>query len=89
MLAGIPCILSRGVGIAEESLAAGSSAVVAPEPEAIAGAIVDLLEDGDRRRNMGQKAKVWSEREFSTETMATRLIDLYAGLVCSRQSRTA
>jgi glycosyltransferase involved in cell wall biosynthesis len=87
MLAGIPCVLSRGVGIAEESVAAGGSVVVAPEPEAIAGAIIDLLEDGDRRRDMGQNARVWSEREFSTETMATRLIDLYATL--SSQSRTA
>jgi len=89
MLAGIPCVVSHGVGIAEESLAAGGSIVVAPEPEAIAGAIIDLLWDSDRRRKMGQEARVWSEREFSTETMAARLLDLYAALASSRQSQAA
>jgi glycosyltransferase involved in cell wall biosynthesis len=89
MLAGIPCVLSRGVGIAEESEAAGGSIVVPPEPEAIARAMVDLLEDSERQRNMGKKARAWAEREYSTETMATRLLDLYATLAISRQSRAA
>ncbi len=80
MLAGLPCVLSRGVGVAEESLAAGASVVVAPEPAAIADAIIDLLEDGERRRHLGETARAWSEREFSTETMARRLLDLYARL---------
>ena len=89
MLAGIPCVLSRGVGIADESQAAGCSVVVAPEPAAIAAALVDLLGDGDRRQHMGRLAKAWAERAYSTETMATRLLDLYAGLAAPRPSQAA
>ena len=81
MLAGVPCIVGQGVGIAEESQAAGASLAVAPEPDAIADALSHLLEDDEGRRHMGEKARSWAEREYSTRTMALRLLDLYATLV--------
>jgi glycosyltransferase involved in cell wall biosynthesis len=77
MLAGLPCILGEGVAIAKDVCEAGAGLVVSPHPPAIAAAIVRMLNDEDRRRSMGERARSYAEREYSTTTMGQRLVALY------------
>jgi glycosyltransferase involved in cell wall biosynthesis len=89
MLAGLPCILGEGVGIAGEVRAAAAGCLVAPEPHAIAVALAQLLDDGEERERMGQRALTFARREYSTATMAQRLMALYASLIQSLPGRHA
>lgn len=89
MLAGLPCILADGVGIANEAGAAGACHVTAPEPHALAEAIAQLLDDEAARERIGRRAAAFAQQEFSTEVMAQRLITLYSSLVQSSRERPA
>lgn len=86
MLTGIPCILGQGVGIAGEIEAAGAGWVVAPDPSSIATAIALALDDVGNRKRMGERARLFAEREYSTDAMATRLVSLYASLANNRKA---
>ena len=77
MLAGVPCIFGRGVAIARDAMRAGASLTVTPEPKSIARALMELLADKPRQEAMGWSAREFAEREYSVQTMATRLIALY------------
>jgi glycosyltransferase involved in cell wall biosynthesis len=85
MLAGLPCILGQGVGIADQVRDAGAGLVVAPEPKAIARALAQMFDDDEGRRRMGELAKPFAEQKYSTVAMAGRLIRLYrnVSLTCS------
>ena len=84
MLAGLPCILGHGVGIAAQAREAGACLVVAPEPDAIAAALAQSLDDDTGRRRMGERGRALAQREYSTATMAARLMDLYLDLTSRR-----
>jgi len=45
MLASVPCVLGEGVAVARKAVADGAAFAVAPEPGAIANAMVQLLGD--------------------------------------------
>jgi glycosyltransferase involved in cell wall biosynthesis len=77
MMAGLPVVLAHGVALAPDAQKANIGFSVRPEAGAIAGAIERLLDDEPLRRRMGDAARVFAEREYSTVTMARRLIALY------------
>jgi glycosyltransferase involved in cell wall biosynthesis len=89
MLSGLPAVLGRGVAVATAAAAAGAAVAVGTEPEEIAAAIDRLLADDDGRRRLGATTQAWAERQYSTEAMAGRLLDLYAGLARPRRTRAA
>jgi len=80
MLAGLPCILGREVAIAEEAKRQGACVTVEPRPESIAAALVQLLDDFQGRRRMGDEARAWAEREYCCDAAATRLMEIYSTL---------
>jgi glycosyltransferase involved in cell wall biosynthesis len=86
MLAGVPCILGQGVAIARDAMRAGASLTVTSEPESIARALIELLADKSRQEAMGRRASEFAEREYSVQTMATRLITLYRQ-ICRENGR--
>jgi len=77
MLAGVPCIFGQGVAIARDAKRAGASITVTSEPESIARALMELVGDKPRQEEMGRRASEFAERQYSVQTMATRLITLY------------
>jgi glycosyltransferase involved in cell wall biosynthesis len=77
LLAGKPCILARGVAIANEAERAGAALAVTAEPILLARALERLLADSELRRQMGLRAREFAGREYSARTMAQRLIALY------------
>jgi glycosyltransferase involved in cell wall biosynthesis len=84
LLAGLPCILGEGIAIAKEVEAASAGVVTAPEPEAIARALEQLLCNDNLRREMGAKGKAFAEFHYSTRAMAEQLLTLYEDVRCRR-----
>ena len=70
----------EGVGIAADVRATDACVIVAPEVDAIAGALSILIDDGNMRRRVGERARELAERQYSTTAMAQRLSELYASL---------
>jgi phosphatidyl-myo-inositol alpha-mannosyltransferase len=55
--------------------------VTPADADAIAGAVLGLVEDEPRRRAMGEAARRTAEQRYSWPRIAGRLADIYAGLV--------
>ena len=87
LLAGLPCVLGRGVAIAREIEASGAGLMVDPTPQDIAAAVNRLVDDEDLRHSMGEAGKKLAGELFSTSVMAARLISLYEEVVVSSKSK--
>ncbi len=71
MAAGLPVIASRVAGNPEAVEHGASGLLVEPEDAAgLAAALGELLADPDRRRQMGEAARLRVEREFSIERVS-------------------
>jgi len=77
MAAGLPCVLSHGVAISCDANAAGAVLGVTTNPESIADGVRQLVNDNKYRRNMGFRAKQYVRENYTPQTMAQRLINLY------------
>lgn len=77
MDAGLPVVVSRGVGIWREIQRAGAGVVVERTPGAVASALAELLMDPQRRERMGSKGRALVRERFSPEVVGERLVALY------------
>ena len=77
MLAGLPCLLSRGVAVAGPAVEAGAARFVEPEPARLAETILELLREPGASREMGARGRAFALSSFSTQAMADKLIALY------------
>ena len=77
LLAGVPCVLGKGVAVAREVEEAGAGLAVAPEPTAVARALEHVLGDEGLRTGMRARASAFANRQYSVQTMAQRLLALY------------
>lgn len=78
LMAGLPCVLGKGVAIADAVEAAGAGLAVDPTPQGIAAALKSYLVDPDRRASAGSAAKALAAREYSLDAMGRQLCELYA-----------
>jgi glycosyltransferase involved in cell wall biosynthesis len=81
LLAGLPCVLGKGVAISGEVAAAGAGLAVAPEPKEIARALRKILDDEALRTDMGQRAAALAKERFSLDAMGRGLKDLYSRIL--------
>jgi glycosyltransferase involved in cell wall biosynthesis len=81
LMAGLPCVLGKGVAIADEVAEAGAGLVTSPEPEAIARALQEVLANEDRRMAMGRRATALATKRYSLEAMGARLHALYSRIL--------
>ncbi len=77
LLAGLPCVLSKGVAIADDVAAEGACIAVEPEAREVADALATLLESEKRRAAMARRAALVGATRYSVHAMAERLMDLY------------
>lgn len=77
MDAGLPVVVTRGVGIWREIERAGAGLVVERTPEAVASALMDLLADPERRQRMGGDGRALVRERFSPDVVGERLVALY------------
>ena len=89
LAAGLPCVLGRGVALAEEVTRAGAGVVVDPDPESIAAGLRSFLVDPDARRVAGDAAAALFKQDFSLGRMGERLVSLYRSIVDARSRRPA
>lgn len=81
MEAGLPVVATNVGGIPELIGDGDSGVLVDPErPAVLARAIVELLRDEPRRRELGRRARLRARQHFSAATTARSFADLYAGL---------
>lgn len=78
MAAGVPVVATH-VGGADELVQADVTGQLVPaqDPDALAGALADMLSDEDRRRHMGAAGRRRAEAEMSIEHMVTSYERLY------------
>jgi glycosyltransferase involved in cell wall biosynthesis len=81
MLAGLPCVVGRGVALACSIEWAEAGLAVDPDPQSIAAAIETLLSRPQECRGMGENARRFAQAELTAEAMAHRLIALYRDIV--------
>ena len=79
-------VVATAVGGIPEMLESGSSGVLVPprDHEAIAGEVVELLEDGARARRMGEAARRTAVARFDIAAHAAAVEDLYGEVVRER-----
>jgi phosphatidylinositol alpha-1,6-mannosyltransferase len=77
---GLPVIVGDSGG-APDAVRDGETGFVVDgrDVEAVAARIVELLEDDDRRRLMGEAGRAWVEREFRWDLLAARVRELLDG----------
>lgn len=81
MALGRPVVTTAVGGIPEVVDDGMTARVVAPrDPEALAGAILELLADRTLANRMGAQASVVARERFSAERMVRRTQELYLGL---------
>jgi glycosyltransferase involved in cell wall biosynthesis len=78
---GLPVVMTPFQGLPEEFGRPGEHhRLVERTPEAIARAVVDLLESEARRREMGARARAWAEERLGLATALDRYAELYREL---------
>lgn len=77
LAAGLPCVVSTGVALSTDIVEYAAGRAVAPEPEALAAAIVDLIQDRTALKNASSNAVRLANERFSMSAMRDRLTDLY------------
>lgn len=80
LAAGTP-VVSTDVAGTRELLASGAGIVVPHDDEALAAAVVELLEDPARQVRMGAEGQALHARRFSTERMVESYREVYARLL--------
>lgn len=87
MDAGVPVVATR-VGGTPDLIEDGVQGVLVPprDPAALAAAIAGLLDDPERRREMGERARERRSSEFDIEVSAARFGELYERLVAAHRS---
>jgi glycosyltransferase involved in cell wall biosynthesis len=81
---GVPVVGTRVGGI-PETMEDGATGLLVPpgDPGSLAEALEGLLNDPDRRREMGVRGKEWVAREYSPQRMAEALITVYSDVIGS------
>ena len=81
LLAGLPCVLGKGVAIAEEVAAACTGLSVDPSPESIAQALRTVMTNDALRESMAGRASGLARERYSVEAMGLGLVRMYEGIL--------
>lgn len=85
LASGVPVVASNVGGIREVVVTGQTGTLVPPgDPEALADAIVDLLQDDDRRARLGAAGRRRIVEEFSWQRAGARTVDLYRAVAEGR-----
>jgi glycosyltransferase involved in cell wall biosynthesis len=77
LAAGVPTIVSTGIGIADEIGRAQAGLVVAPDCHEIAAAVMKVLSDPELAQQLRRNGKKLAQFRYSLPAMGTRLLQLY------------
>ena len=77
LLAGLPCVLGRGVAIAAGAAEAGAALECGTDAASIAQAVQRIIASPADAQRMRERAARFGQREFSVAAMGERLVALY------------
>ncbi len=82
-------VIAADVGGVREIVRDGENGLLVPPKDAgaIAAACIELLTDGEKRREMGEKGKAQVDGRFSVETMVEKIETLYEELITAKLGR--
>ena len=83
LASGTPCVASRVGGIPEILAPPWGTLVPPGDPEALAAALRELIEQPGRREAMGRAAATGVRGQYDWSVIARRIMDVYAELVSS------
>jgi glycosyltransferase involved in cell wall biosynthesis len=89
MACGAACIASNIGGPAAILQDGVTGRLVPPQPQALAGAVGELLQHPEERRRLAARGTSWVRSEASIERSARRFISLYGLLLEERERRAA
>ena len=90
MAAGVPVVASAVGGIPDQARHGEEGLLVPPgDPEALAGAMGELLRDPSRARLLGAAGRRRTENEFSHETLVRRIEGIYRAVLEGKIPRDA
>lgn len=81
LMAGLPCVLGKGVAIAQDVVNAGAGVAVTPDPASIAAGLQQVLVDESRRTAMGAAALRLAQDRYSAKAMGKNLVALYSEIL--------
>ncbi len=81
MAAGLPVIISDKVNIWREVQAGGAGRVIPCDAPALAEQILELLDNSDAARQMGQQGRALVQEQFQWPRIARRLAEVYARII--------
>ncbi len=87
LAAGLPCVTTEGVAVAEEVISAEAGLVVNPETNAIAGALNRLLGDSQLQERFSRNGRHLAGERFSSGAMGQSLTHLYEQVVATAGAR--
>lgn len=87
MRAGLAIVATRLPGIEEMVTHGGSALLVENKPKDIADALQALLADPALRRRLGNAARARYERDFDSQAMAQRVLEVYRSVAPSAKER--
>jgi len=85
LAAGLPCVVSRGVGLSDEVEMAGAGIVVGTTPEDIAAGLERLISDWTGLAVKSIAARTLAKKALSIGTMGARLEALYRNILVMEQ----
>jgi len=82
MFAGLPIvatsIAAEGIGVAH-----GREVMIADDPEAFARCVIELLKQPGRRKEMAERARLFAQERYGSESARRTLLDFYADEVAA------
>jgi glycosyltransferase involved in cell wall biosynthesis len=84
---GIPVVISDRVNIWAQVVESGAGLVTPCDATALAGAMLEMLRNPSRRREMGRKGRELVEREFTWDRLAQEVLDAYSGVLQRPEAR--
>lgn len=81
---GLPCVLGKGVAVADRVAETGAGLSVEPTPDAFAAGILALMQEKEAYAAACIKAKELAKSDYGVDTMGARLLALYQRLVMQK-----
>jgi glycosyltransferase involved in cell wall biosynthesis len=84
LAAGVPSVITEGVGVADEVQRAEAALVVRPQAAELAAAMLRILSDEELSRRLSATAKAFAQERYSIKSMGESLIAMYQTIVGSK-----